>query len=253
MFYRISLLLLLTGSGLTPAWAASGADSRAAELARLRREVETLSAEVAAAKEDSRNQLRAIDNQKLDIEVSVRREELRLSQVQGEAAARREELAQSLTRGDDLAPALRQAIAGVRGSVQDGLPFHRDERLAELDGLSAQLDAGLLTPEAGVARLWAFTEDELRLTRESGLDRQIVALDGKDVLAEVARLGMVALYFRTDGGEVGLAVPAAGGWSWQVVADREQQVAIAALFDTFKHGVRSGTFQLPNPAYGASR
>jgi Protein of unknown function (DUF3450) len=251
MTSRIALLFLLSGAGFAPALAADTTDTRAAELARLRREVETLSAELSQAKEDTRARLRAIDAQKLDIEVSVRREDLRLSQVQSEMGARRDELAQSVTRGDELGPALRQAIEQVRATVEGGLPFHRDERLAELTSLQQQIEAGLLTPEAGVARLWAFTEDELRLTRESGLDRQIISLDGREVLAEVARLGMVALYFRTDGGEVGMAVREGGGWGWHTVADRDQQLAISGLFDTFKHGVRSGTFQLPNPAIGA--
>jgi hypothetical protein len=249
---RAALLALLLAAWALPVRAAAPVDSRAAELARLRREVETLSTELAGRKEALRADLRALEAQKLDLEVSLRREELRLGQVEAEAAARRDEIASFAGRGADLGPALREAVAAVRASVDAGLPYHQDERRAELDELLRQLDAGVLGPEAGVARLWAFTEDELRLTTENGLDRQIVPLRGQEVLAEVARLGMVALYFRTDGGELGAAVRTDGGWTWRVVEGREAQAAVEALFSTFRHGVRNGTFTLPNPHAGGT-
>ncbi|MFZ5478713.1 MAG: DUF3450 family protein [Myxococcota bacterium] len=240
------LLVLLSGGAL----AAEAADSRAAELAKLRREVETLSSELVLRKEDLRGRLKAIEAQKMEIEVQIRREELRLAQIEGEAAARRTELAAHATRGDTLGPAVLEAIATIRASVEGGLPFHVGERVAELDQLRDQLNRGLVTPEAATARLWAFTEDELRLARENGLDRQTVALDGAEVLADVARLGMVALYFRTDGGVVGAAVRDGAAWRWQAFRSRDDQKAVEALFEKLRHGVRSGGFTLPNPGRG---
>ena len=104
-----------------------------------------------------------------------------------------------------------------------------------------------MTPESAAARLWAFVEDELRLSRENALDRQVIPLPEGEVLAEVARLGMVALYFRTDGGLTGAAVPRDGGYAWEVITDRDDQKAVAALFEKLRHGVRTGAFTLPNP------
>lgn len=226
---------------------APAVDTRASELAKLRREVETLSSDLGLRKDDLRGRLKAVEAQKIEIEAQIRREELRLAQIEGEAAARRAELAASATRGDTLAPALLASIETVRAGVARGLPFHTPERLAELDQLRVQLEGGLLTPESATARLWAFAEDELRLVRENGLDRQIVALEGKEVLADVARLGMVALYFRTDGGVVGAAVRDGDAWTWRVYADRDDHKAVEGLFEKLKHGVRNGAFVLPNP------
>lgn len=242
------LILAALSSG---ALAADLGDSRAAELAGLRREVETLSSDLGLRKEDLRSRLKAVEAQKVEIEVQIRREELRLAQIEGEAAARREELARDATRGDALGPAVVDSMAKVRTTVEHGLPFHVPERLAELDKLASQLGSGLITSEAASARLWAFTEDELRLCRENGLDRQVIQLDGADVLADVARLGMVALYFKTDGGVVGVAVPSGGGWSWRAVTSRDDQKAVLTLFEKLQHGVRSGAFPLPNPSAGA--
>lgn len=246
----MSVLLLL---GLaSPTWAADPTDSRASELAKLRRDVETLSSDLVLQKEDLRNRLKAIEAQKLEIEVQIRREELRLAQLEGEAEARRTELTTHDTSGTTLEPALLEAIAAIRSTVEVGLPFHRADRLAELDTLRDQLARDLATPESGVARLWAFTEDELRLARENGLDRQVVPLEGGEVLADVARIGMVAMYFRTDGGLVGGAVRKPAGWSWTVYTAREDQLAVLALLEKMQHGVRNGAFTLPNPERGAT-
>ncbi len=246
------LLTVLACAFVSSAQAEAPADSRAEALARLRREVETLSTELGEQKEDARGRLRAIDAQKVELDVQILREELRLAQVAGEAEARRAELASHATRGADLAPAVQAAIARMRAVVAAGLPFHLQDRLAEMDTLSSQLTAASLTPEAAAARLWAFTEDELRLSRENGLDRQVVQVDGAEVLADVARLGMVALYFRTEGGVVGMVTRADGAWRWTRLDDREQQKAVGLLFDKLKHGVRTGAFVLPNPYVGGA-
>lgn len=238
------LLLALLSLGLL---AADTLDSRAAELAALRREVETASHEIGLQKEELRGRLKAIEAQKMEIEVQIRREELRLAQIDGEGASRRAELAAHGTSNEALGPALTQAIATVRASVATGLPFRTADRLAEIDELSRQLDAGSISAESGAARLWAFVEDELRLTRENALDRQIIPLPEGEVLAEVARLGMVALYFRTDGGQTGAAVRDGAGWRWQVFTTRDDSKAVETLFEKLRHGVRNGAFTLPNP------
>jgi hypothetical protein len=230
----------------TSAWA-EDLDSRAAQLANLRREVETLSADLASRKEDLRADLRAIDGQKSEILVQIRREELRLAQVQGEAEARSAELATHASRGESLAPAVLSAISGVRDVVAHGLPLRLAERLGDLDALRAQLEGGTLNPEQAAARLWAFAEDELRLSRENGLDRQVVSVGGEELLADVVHLGMVAMYFRAEGGRVGVAVRRGDTFAWELLEDGDAVRQVGLLFDKMKHGVRSGAFLLPGP------
>ena len=75
----------------------------------------------------------------------------------------------------------------------------------------------------------------------------VVVPSGTEVSADVARLGMVALYFRTDGGVVGAAVRDGDHWTWRTFGSRDDEVAVQALFQKMKHGVRTGAFTLPNP------
>lgn len=245
---HVPLLLFLAVAVPSPAFAGEGGDSRAAELASLRREVETLSTELALKKDDVRARLKAIEAQKAEVQVQLRREELRLAQVEGEAASRRAAVAENATRGATLGPAVLAAAETLRRHVESGLPYHRADRLAELERLLAQLAAGDLSAEAATARLWAFGEDELRLARESGLDRQVVSIGGSEVLADVARLGMAGMYCRTDAGLAGVARRVSGTWTWVALTERDDIRAVESLFEKFKHGVRSGDFLLPAPA-----
>ena len=243
----VPLFLFLAVAVPSPAFAGDGGDSRAAELASLRREVETLSTDLALKKDDVRARLKAIEAQKAEVQVQLRREELRLAQVEGEAASRRAAVAENATRGATLGPAVLAAAETLRRHVESGLPYHRADRLAELERLLAQLAAGDLGAEAATARLWAFGEDELRLARESGLDRQVVSIGGSEVLADVARLGMAGMYCRTDAGLAGVARRISGAWSWVALTERDDIRAVESLFEKFKHGVRSGDFLLPAP------
>lgn len=243
----VPLFLFLAVAVPFPAFAGDGGDSRAAELASLRREVETLSTDLALKKDDVRARLKAIEAQKAEVQVQLRREELRLAQVEGEAASRRAAVAENATRGATLGPAVLDAAETLRRHVESGLPYHRADRLAELERLLAQLAAGDLGAEAATARLWAFGEDELRLARESGLDRQVVSIGGSEVLADVARLGMAGMYCRTDAGLAGVARRVSGAWSWVALTERDDIRAVESLFEKFKHGVRSGDFLLPAP------
>jgi hypothetical protein len=245
---HVPLLLFLAVAVPSPAFAGEGGDSRAAELASLRREVETLSTELALKKDDVRARLKAIEAQKAEVQVQLRREELRLAQVEGEAASRRAAVAENATRGATLGPAVLAAAETLRRYVETGLPYHRADRLSELERLLAQLAAGDLSAEAATARLWAFGEDELRLARESGLDRQVVSIGGSEVLADVARLGMAGMYCRTDAGLAGVARRASGTWTWVALTERDDIRAVESLFEKFKHGVRSGDFLLPAPS-----
>jgi len=77
-------------------------------------------------------------------------------------------------------------------------------------------------------------------------------LGGVELLAEVARVGLVALYFRAPDGRVGFAIREGDGWTWQTVDGRADADRIEGLFETLGKGIRTGAFDLPW-AFGAIR
>ena len=116
-----------------------------------------------------------------------------------------------------------------------------------MDEIRDRVRDGTLDPRAASSRLWQFLEEEARLSEECGLSRQAILLQDGRQLAKVAHLGMVALYFATEDGQVGTAVPGLDGYSFQAL-DGEGARAVQDLFDSFDKQVRSGKFRLPLPA-----
>ncbi len=218
----------------------------AKRLAELRSEVETLSSEVENKKADIDAKLQSVRSQKADLEMQIQREEVRLEQLRQAVQKHKDRIeAQNKTRAD-LVPAAKAAIGEVRETVVSSLPFKRSARLNELDKLEEQLDDKIISPQKATARLWQFVEDELRLARENGLYRQIVEVDGDEVLADVARVGMIAIYFKTEDGRVGMAKQTDEGWQWRTISGEEDTKRVRNLFESFKKNIRVGYFEIPN-------
>lgn len=236
------------------AWAADfDVDSFATKLADLRSEVETLSSNVESRKEDERTSLRSLAAQKMDLDLAIQREERRLEQLAAAHTKFKEETALAKVGSTELEPTLKRSIEAMRQEVRDGLPFKSEERLSALDEIEKQLVEGLLPPQKVSARLWQFVEDELRLTRENGIYQQTITLGPEDLLVDVARLGMITIYFRTNDGRVGFAHKTQEGWKWSVVDGPENGIKIAGLFDALKKQVRTGYFELPFAMVGGEK
>lgn len=240
------VLLLCVPLGPGPARAEGRIARLAAELARLRSEVETLSTDLETRKADHRARLRSLSTQKAELEVQAKREQVRLEQLR----KRQRELQQAVARRsrtqEELKPLVTRAVERLEQAVRAGLPFKLRDRAKELNGIERQMLSGLLAPADAVARLWGRVEDELRLGGESGIYSQVIELDGREQLVEVARIGMVAMYFRTGDDRYGAARRLGGRWRYEVYADKRDRMRVAALFDAFKKQVRTGYFELPN-------
>ncbi len=232
---------------------ADEASDLANKLSGLRMEVETLSSDLDLKKEDHRARMRSLASQKAELEMDLQREELRLKQLRVTQGKQKEKVAKNEKRKSALAPALVEAARMIRRAIESGLPFKTQERLADIDALMRQLEDGTLSVPVVLSRLWSKVEDELRLARESGLYKQIVIIDGKEMLTDVARLGMFMLFFTTHEGEYGRAVSTATGWEYRLYVRDEDHEKVASLFDAFKKSIRSGYFELPfDRAVGAA-
>lgn len=220
-------------------------DQLATRLAELRAEVEGLSSRVEESKQTRRADQRSFASQRADLEFQLQREQRRVAQLEAQMEKRKARIAQASVGGKELVPAVKSSLAELRARIETGLPFKRGERLAQLDELERKLDEGVLTPQKATVQLWALVEDELRLTRENGMYRQIVELDGDEVLVDVARLGMVTMYFQSDDGRVGWVEKHGDDWRWKPTTTETEQQQILLLFDALSKQIRTGYFELP--------
>jgi hypothetical protein len=225
---------------------AESVDVLAERLAKLRAEVEGLSESLAEAKTESRNDLQSRARQKSDLQLELDREEVRLSKLRSVLSEKKRRIVESSERGDDLKPVFELALSGLRNYIRRSLPFRRIERLAELDKLEEQQRSGILTYGKALVRLWSFTEDELRMSRESASFQQTIEIEGEEKLVDVLRIGMVMLYFQTSDGTTGYSRLSKGNWDFVRAFSPKQSNQIAALFDSFKKQIRIGLFQVPN-------
>ncbi|MEO1233006.1 MAG: DUF3450 family protein [Myxococcota bacterium] len=242
---QITTLALLCVSFSTPALA-SDLEKMAAELARLRSEVETLTTDLDEMKADEKQKLQAYAQQKASLESEAQREELRLKQAQQELERIREKIREAGALEQALKPAVLAAMNDVKGPVRSGLPFRVDERIKDLEKLEKQLEADELLPSEAASRLWSRVEDELRLARENGMYQQVIDVDGREVLADVARVGMTMLFFRTEDQSFGRAVRSGSGWAFETYTDEAQMERAKALFEALEKRIRVGFFEIPN-------
>jgi outer membrane murein-binding lipoprotein Lpp len=222
------------------------ARSLATELARLRGEVERLSNKVEIEKNEIKSRVQSLARQKSELEMLVRREKVRIGQLHKRLAKRKKWIQARAQRQKRVEPLVAQVAVLLKKVIQAGLPFKRKDRAATVNRIVDTMKRKLITPVEAIARLWDRVEDELRLARENGLYSQVIPFGHKEQLVDVARLGMVLMYFRTRDGRFGVVRRVGGKWRFQLIGNRRQWKAVARLFDGLKKQIRTGFYRLPN-------
>lgn len=242
-FLLISAALVL--SFFPVVGSAQQADQLSENLVRLRGEVEQLNSELELLREEQRLGLQNLNAQKADLENQLQRQQLASRESAKKLAEQQQETAEAGVAGDELSPVLVESAEQLKRWMQAGLPFKTGERVADVDKFITDLKTGAIPPSRAVNRLWAFFEDEIRLTRDVAIHSQTVTVDGEAVLADVAKLGNMAMFYQTQDGKVGRAVKVGSGWSFEPVTDEAKLEQIAQLFDSLRKQIRQGFFTLP--------
>ncbi len=223
------------------------------KLADMRAEVDDLASTVENEKSEIDSRVQSIRRQRADLEMQIQREKSRLQQLEQDWEKQKAQMEKNRKQNKQLKPAFDAAASALRANIKTGPPFKRSERLNQVQELETQVEEGVLSPQKGISRMWQAVEDELRLSEENGIYQQVVTLDGNEVLADVARVGMVGLFFKTDDGRVGMAQRDGDIWSWKVASKEKRINRIRTLFDSFRKGIRSGYFTMPNAFQGIER
>ncbi len=221
-------------------------ENLAARLVQMRGQVDELQTELAMSRDEHRNRMAFLTAQLTELEASRDREALRLQQLEQDLEQMKVDVAAAGDSASVLEPVLMEQLAQLRQQVNSGFPFKRGERVAELDEIESQLSAGVLTAQRAFNRLWAFVEDEMRISRENAIYSQSIDLDGSKVLVDVAKLGNAMMYFRTRDLRYGRAVESPAGWRFELLASPADQERTARLFDALRKQIRQGFFELPN-------
>lgn len=242
------LFILLPIILSSPVSFADDLDDLVKTLVSIRGEVEELQTQLDSAKQAHRMRLESLNTQFTDLNVENQRQTVALEKLQQAITKQQEAIQQQKSSEISLAPTLLDAIQGLESTVNNSLPFKTDERLQALAELKQQIKANTLDGKKAANRLWAFIEDEIRLSRENGIYSQTISLNGAKRLVDVAKLGSVLMYFKTDDQHVGKAVKKGDNWQFIELMGEQDKEKIALLFDSLQKQIRQGYFELPNPA-----
>lgn len=243
---RLGIALLFMAFSVTAA--ADNLENLALALAKIRGEVEELQTQLDQEKEAHHNRMEALSSQLTDLSVEQRRQTVAIEKMQQSLQKQRELSLQSQDSGQKLKPVLLQVLDDYEAYIAGGFPFKTEERLNDVTALHDQVRNDLLEPKKAANRMWAFIEDEIRLSKENGIYQQTIDLNGDKVLADVAKLGSVLLYFQTRDNQFGMAKQQPSGkWLFVTTDDRDDQERIELLFESLKKQIRQGYFELPNP------
>ncbi len=218
----------------------------AESLMKLRADVEQLDTQIQDEKDAYKASMKSLVMQKNDLEATIAREDLKIKQIDQELAQVKKQITEASKNSEGIKPLVLKAIAGLYTRIEAGLPFKTADRLADLERIKEQLQSDLITPQKALALTWNSYGDAVRMSKENGLFKQTITLDGDERLAEVARLGSVMMYFKTPDERVGYVSKDASGWYYKEEMNVEGKEQIAILFDAFKKQIRTGYFTLPN-------
>ena len=242
----LTALTVTLSAPTSPVLAQDATEALAHRLIQMRGQVDELQSELNLRREEHKNRMSYLTAQLAEMEASRDREELRIRQLEQELEQMREDVAAAGATSESLAPVVLRYLDELRAQVQTGFPFKVSERMAELDEIETQLNSGVITAHRAFNRLWAFVEDELRISRENAIYTQSINLAGENVLVDVAKLGNAMMYFRTRDLRYGRAVDTGAGWRFELLDSASDQELVARLFDSLRKQIRQGYFQLPN-------
>lgn len=249
MFKKIPLITsFFTALLFTSTLTASNLENLAQSLAKIRGEVEELQVQLDAEKEKHRNQMSVLSSQLADLSAEERRQIITIEKLQHSIEKISESSEKAALSGEKLKPVLLKTLAIYKRHVKKGFPFKVTDRIKAIDDLENSIKNDLVDPNRAVNQIWSLFEDEVRLSKENGIYQQTIMLDGEKILADIAKLGTVFLYFQTRDNRTGMAKKYPNdGWKFVTVDSANENERIANLFDSLKKQIRQGYFELPNP------
>jgi len=230
----------------THASAATTNDKLVNSIIQLRGDVETLYTDIKENKERYNTQMKSLSMQITDSEAQINRENTAIKLARTELQKVKTKIQETSSGNEEIRPLVLSALALLEKSIKEGIPFMVEQRVAELHKIKSELEEGLITNEKALSLAWVNYDDTIRMTKEIGLFKQQIEFKGKSVLAQIAKLGSVAMFFSTPSNEVGFVTKNGNAYEYKHITNPEDIKKIVALFDALQKQIRTGYFELPN-------
>lgn len=241
----LSLAVIFTVFGSTNLTAQNN-DNIVKSIMKLRGDVESLYTKIDENKDAYKAQMKSYTLQISDNEAQINRQETEVKLSAQNFAKIKRKLQELGDRNEDVKPTIDKALKELAVEIKAGIPFKVGERLAVLEKIKTDLKNASITQEKALALTWASYDDALRLTKEIGQFKQEIILDGEEVMAKIAKIGSVMMFFSTPKYEVGFVQKKDNKYHYVLAKDEIQKEQIVYLFDALQKQIRTGYFTLPN-------
>jgi len=243
---KILLSLAVSTTLLSSSLLAQGSDQMVQSIMKLRGDVEALHSGIQENKLRYESEMKSLYMQTTDTEAQINRHTTSLKLAKSELQKIKTKISKTTSGDTQIKPLVISAINTLEKSIQDGIPFMTQKRIESLEKIKLDLNEGLITPEKALALTWANYDDTIRVTKEIGLFKQEIEMNGQKVLAKIAKIGSVMMFFSTPKDEVGHVVKTESGYDYKRITNPEDIKKIVALFDALQKQIRTGFFELPN-------
>ncbi len=242
LLYSLALSTVLLSSALN----ANTNEELVNSIIELRGDVENIYTDIKENKQRYHAQMKSLSMQITDSEAQINRKTTSIKLAQNTLKKITTQIQETSSGNAEIKPLVLNALDLLEKSIKEGIPFMVDARVSDLHKIKSDLEAGLITNEKALSLTWTSYDDTIRVTKEIGLFKQQIDFKGKKVLARIAKLGSVAMFFTTPTDEVGFVVKNGNEYNYKHITDPQDIKKIVALFDALQKQIRTGYFELPN-------
>lgn len=229
---------------------ASPVEEMSQQVIEERQAVEVLNEKYKTEKEKVYNDLKSIGARKAELDTNIQSDELQLRQLQGKVQKLKQDIKKEGALSEDMTPLFQAQAKELKAYVEGSIPFKKADRLEAISSLETRLHKGQMSSVRALIELWSLIQDEKRMAKESVLEKQVVAIDGKDTLVHVARLGMMAMYFSTEKDRYGEYYQDQGKWQYRLLDNEKEIGQVRDLILSLKKQVKTGYFLVPSVRKG---
>ena len=217
----------------------------AENLASLREEVEGINSQVKNSKEAYKADLKTLVIKKAELEASLQSLDVEIQQAQQKSNQLKGKIQNAYGKSWELTPLLKEFSEKLYEYIKASIPYKKQKRLQAIEQIRDKVDKKEESPLLSLQSLWQSLDDEVRLSKEIALTKQVIEIDSKTYHSEVLHLGTTMMFFRIDHTKVGRAEKDNGKWKYKLVFDKSSKAEITELFEGIKKQIRTGLYKIP--------
>lgn len=218
-------------------------DEQIIKISEMRQNVETLSSQRQSEQKKRNIEMESLTARKSELDQQLSRERLK-SQILSGKKDINQKLNQVQKQNKKNQQWIEKWIQELSLYVETGLPYQKAKRLAALEVLKQRLHQSEIH-EVLVQDIWKLAESELELTRTNTFELGSVTISNQEETAEIVKLGMLKLFFKTSQGQRGFAKYENNQWLMQVLDNKDLVLAVDKIMTQVRQQKGSALISLP--------